>query len=51
MANEWNDLRTPKDWHEPMFVTEPEEDKIPLWASILAACGAWAVAKHPRLYN
>ena len=42
----WDKLETPKDWHEPMFVPTPTEYEIPLWVTILAACGLWGVGYY-----
>ena len=42
----WDRLETPPDWHEPMFVPISAWDDLPLWVTILAACGLWGVGYY-----
>ena len=42
----FNRLETPTDWHELEFQTLPGDKTIPLWVSLLASLGLWAVAYY-----
>ena len=43
---EWHALRTPKDWREAEFETQKGDGTIPLWVTLLVACGLWGVGYY-----
>ena len=42
----WNQLQTPVEWHEEVFVPSPEEYYLPLWVTLLAGVGCWALGYY-----
>ena len=45
-SREWHALRTPKDWREEEFVSREGDGTIPLWVTLLVACGLWGVGYY-----
>ena len=42
----WDRLETPPDWREEEFVPREGDGSIPLWVTLLVACGLWGVGYY-----